>query len=190
MRRTSNQTLFALAVLPLLAAASTAPATAAEVSYVAIADVEAPNGDKLVTHIRIVVTGTTSDEERARLIEVVKAGGSAAASPVLEQLPDLGYIEIENRLAAVKYAYSQTVDKETILVVLTSKPLAFLGSRRPEAKPVAGFDLAIATLYLDSAGRGRGELSPAAKVKVLENGLVAVEDYAEKLVELRWVERK
>lgn len=187
MKSSSKQGAIALFVVQLLAAA--AAASAAD-NYVAIADLVGPKGNALVTPIRIVVDRLTSTEERASLIAAVEAGGNASAKSVLEAAPNAGFIEIEDRRAILKYAYAQTVDGETILTVVGAQPLAFLGSRMPEAKPVEGYDLTIATLYLDGAGRGKGELSPAAKITVIPGGLVGAQDYAKKLVPLRDVERK
>jgi hypothetical protein len=188
MRTESKRVAAVLLALPLLAAA--AAFGAASQKYVAKADFVAPNGDMLVTPIRIVVDRPTTTEERAQLIAAFEKGGNESARAVLEKAPDAGYLEVEDRRAMLKFAYAQTVDGQTVLTVVTAQPLAFLGSRMPEAKPVEGFDLAIATLYVDAAGRGRGELSPAAKIKLVTSGLVGAQDYADKLVQLRDVERK
>jgi len=52
----------------------------------------------------------------------------------------------------------------------------------PESKPVTGFDVALATFEVQSAGPGVGDLSPAAKVTMDDKGAFVVEDYGQAVV--------
>ena len=178
-----------LSFLALALAFAAASAVSAADKYYGIASVAGPNG-QLETPIRITIDRLTSSEERQKLIDAVKAGGNESAKVVLAAAPAAGSIELHDRSATLRYAYLQKAGAESILTVVTSEPLAFVGSKQPDAKPVAGYDLAIATLYLDDNGRGRGELSLAAKIKVRDDGLVSAIDYADTLAPLKQIERK
>lgn len=186
-RRHRSRIVGAIALFVAGCAAANAAATE---RYVAQADVIGENGDRLQTSIRISIDRRTTAEERSALIEAVRSGGGEAARALLESQSDLGTIEIEGRRAMLKFAIADDVGGETMLTVATATPLGHVGSKRAGAEPVAGYDVAIATLYLDASGRGRGELSPAARIVVNASGVIAIDDYAERLVVLRSVERK
>jgi len=60
----------------------------------------------------------------------------------------------------------------------------------PDAKPKAGFDVAFLLLVLDAGGKGTGEIAPAAKLKVREDGALVTEDYGAQTIWLKDVARK
>jgi hypothetical protein len=65
-----------------------------------------------------------------------------------------------------------------LLTIATSDPIGFLGSDQPGAASTAGFDVAVAIIDLKSDGTGSGELAPAAKVSMDQNGTFTMQDYA------------
>ena len=71
-----------------------------------------------------------------------------------------------------------------LITVVAPTPIAYLGAGLPDAKPKAGFDLALALLQLSDAGPGTGELAPAATVKLTETGAVQTQDYGAEMVQL------
>jgi hypothetical protein len=135
--------------------------------------------DKQSREVTIRVTRFASDQERAAAIKAAKES-SAAARKVLAGFADAGVIQVGERKAVIKYAYKRSKGPGAgdLLTVATSDPLGFLGSDQPGAQSTAGFDVAIALMDLKSDGTGTGELAPAAKVSMDENGALRMQDYA------------
>ena len=75
-----------------------------------------------------------------------------------------------------------------MIIIVTDKPLLFLGAGFPGAKPKAGYDFAMIDLEVDASGAGSGTLAPAAKI-TLKGSAFVVEDYASELVKLTGVSR-
>jgi hypothetical protein len=77
-----------------------------------------------------------------------------------------------------------------MVTIVTAKPLGFIGGNDPGAKAKDGYELGIALLILDASGRGDGEVSPAARVKVDANGAIVTSDYAHEVVRLTGISKK
>ena len=61
----------------------------------------------------------------------------------------------------------------------------------PDAKPKAGYDVAVVIFEVDGAGKGdAGDFAPAAKVKFDDRGALVVEDYAAEAVRLMGIAKK
>ena len=65
-----------------------------------------------------------------------------------------------------------------------------LGSGLPDAKPAAGYDLGLVLLEVPASGTGKGEMVPAAKVKIDPQGAIVTEDYSGETVQLTQVTKK
>jgi hypothetical protein len=135
--------------------------------------------NKATRQVSITVTRFASDQERAAVLKAVKEG-SAAARKVLAGFPDAGVINVGDRKAPIKYAYKRSKGPGAgdLLTIATSDPIGFLGSDQPGAASTAGFDVAVAIIDLKSDGTGSGELAPAAKVSMDQNGTFTMQDYA------------
>ena len=72
---------------------------------------------------------------------------------------------------------------------MTDTPLYFVGGGRTDAKPRAGFELAILQLAVDEFGLGTGTMAAAARIKPDGQGGVVMEDYAEEPIRLTGVYR-
>ncbi len=62
--------------------------------------------------------------------------------------------------------------------------MAFIGAARTDAKPRAGYEVAVAQFALDSSGHGSGTMAAAARVKPGGETGVRIDDYAEAPVKL------
>ena len=84
----------------------------------------------------------------------------------------------------------QTVDVQQTVTVATDQPIYFVGGGRPDAKPRAGYDMAVIRLDVDSIGMGKGSFAPAARVKPTTDGQgVQVADYGGEPAEITSVKR-
>jgi len=147
-------------------------------TYSATATAKA-GANKASRDVTISVTRFASDQERAAVIKAAKEG-TAAARKVLAGFADAGVIQVGERKAVIKYAFKRSKGPGAgdLLTLATSDPIAFLGSDQPGAASTAGFDVAIAIMDLKGDGTGTGELAPAAKVSIDQNGALLMQDYA------------
>ena len=152
-------------------------------TFTATATVKSASG-QLTAPVTIVITRLTTDAERAKVTDALKKGGTAPVVQVLTGGPDVGYIEIGARKTALKYAYVRPTSGGRLVTVVAPTPIVHLGAGLPDAKPKAGFDLAIVVLDVKDAGAGSGELAPAATIKVTEAGAIQTQDYGADVVML------
>ena len=172
-------------VVPVLAV-GIAPAVSAQApgeTFVATASVRGPSGTKTAP-VTIVLTRFTTDQERTTVGDALKSGGTPAVVQRLKAMDDVGYIQVGERRSPLKYAYARSTGAGRLVTVISPSPLAYLGEGLPDAKPKAGFDLALALLDLPATGSGTGELVPAAKVKLTDAGAIETQDYGADVVRL------
>jgi hypothetical protein len=174
-------------VVALAVLAAGAHATAQE-TFTATASVKSPKANASAP-VTIRVDRFLSDADRDRVMAVVKKNDMAATRAALAALPDIGYIELAEKRTPVKYAYARPTGSGRLITVVTAQPILHLGGSAPDAKPKAGFDLALALLSLDSADKGDGELAPAAKVKVNDTGGIATDEYGSEVVRLTGISK-
>jgi hypothetical protein len=185
MRHTNRILGSAVVVGLLLGGSAWTSRVLAQGTYVATASVKATTGTGTVTApVTVVVTRLTTDQERDSVGAALKKGGSAAVVQTLKAMPDVGYIEVGERRTPLKYAYMRPIGGGRLLTVVAPTPIIHLGSALPDAKPKAGFDLALALLQLMDAGPGTGELAPAATIRLNEQGAIQTQDYGTDMVRL------
>jgi hypothetical protein len=160
-------------------------------TLVATASVKNATGASLTAPLTASITRFASDAERDALLAAVKKGGTAAARQLLEKGADVGTIELSSRKTSIKYAYARTLGGgDRLITLITAQPVFFLGAGAPGAKPKEGFDLGLVLLELKASGPGKGELAPAAKVRVDAQNAIVTEDYGAELVQLTNVVKK
>jgi hypothetical protein len=143
-----------------------------------------------VANMTVTVNRLATDAERDALLAAVKQGGTAAARALLRGKADVGTLQLGSRPATIKYAYARSVGDGRLLTLITADPIVLLGAGLPEAKPAAGYDLGLVLLEVAASGPGKGELVPAAKVKIDAQGAVVTEDYSGETVQLTQILRK
>ena len=127
--------------------------------------------------VKIAIERFATEAERASVMSAVKSGGTPAVRQVLTKMGNAGTIEVGQRSTPIKYAFARSTGAGRIITVVTAEPILHLGAGLPNAKPRAGYDVAVALLVLDANDAGHGELAPAAKVKTNESGAVVIDDY-------------
>jgi hypothetical protein len=152
-------------------------------TFSATATVKSPkaSGSAPVT---IHVDRLISVAERDKFLAVVKNNDQAASRAALAAMPDVGYIELDKKRTPVKYAFSRSTGAGRLITVATAEPIRYLGGAAPDAKPKEGYYFALAFLILDGADKGDGELAPAAKVKMNDQGAIVTDDYGAEVVRL------
>jgi hypothetical protein len=177
-----------LCVFPVMGVVSLAEAQAE--SYTAVAMVKGAKIGAGVANTTFTVNRFATDAERDALLAEVKKGGTAAARAHLKAKPDAGTLQLGSRPATIKYAYARNTGGGRLLTIITADPIVLLGSGLPDAKPTAGYDLGLVLLEVSASGPGKGELVPAAKVKVDAQGAIVTEDYSGETVQLSQIVKK
>jgi hypothetical protein len=73
---------------------------------------------------------------------------------------------------------------------VTDQPVFFVGGGRVDAKPRAGYEVAVIEIQVDDVGLGNGSMAAAARVKPGGEAGVQIDDYADKPIKLVTVVRK
>jgi hypothetical protein len=161
----------AIACLPLIALAQTYPRT-----LVASAEVTGSGGASTAT-VTIHIERLMHDIDFKSVSDALKYGGYPNFVPALRKLPSIGYVEVGGRRTELKYARERS-DGKPRLVLGTDRPIYFVGGGAPDAKPKAGYEVAVIDLEFDAQGNGQGTMAAAARVKPAPDGGVTVDDYA------------
>jgi hypothetical protein len=170
-------------IAAMLASGTTLSAQTNGMTFKATASVKAP-GKSVSVPITIRIDRFISDADRDKVVAAVKAQQSGEPQKTLAALPDVGLITVGAIKTPVKYAYARATGAGRLITVVTAKPVYFVGGNEPNAKPKAGYDIALALLVLDANDTGDGEFAPAVKVKVDQNGSVVTDDYGVEVVRL------
>jgi hypothetical protein len=182
----------------LVAAAVTAGATGAVVTaqapapktYTATATVKTAGGASMTAPVTITVSRWTTDAERTAAMAALKKG-DAALKGALDAMPATGTIQVGGRSTPLHYARTLSTGSGTLVTVVATQPIAFLGAGMPEQKPKTGYQYAFATFEVDSSGKGvAGDLAPAAKLKLGPGDAVVVDDYGVEAVRLTAISSK
>jgi len=190
---------FLIAVPILLAAQAPAPASAKSVPK--SAKTTAPESFRANGQVTGVAGGVasemtfqidkyTTDADHAAMVKELKGGGHAAFLAALKKAPKIGTLTLGGRATEIHWARTAAVDADHRRVVfVTDKPVYFAGAGAVDAKPTAGYDLAVVEFTIDSVGLGSGTMASAAKVKPGGPTGVDVEDYSGKRITLNTVTR-
>ena len=150
----------------------------------ATAHVKGGGGTELSTPVTVVIDRFSTDAQRAELMAALKQRGTAGVRDLVLLWKPIGSVRVGATNTAIRYAYSNTTAGGRLITVVTGLPIAFVGAGLPGAKPKTGFDLGLVLLELAAPGPGRGEIAPAAKIRLNEQGAIVTEDYSVELMRL------
>ena len=141
------------------------------------ASMKSAGGVSASAPVTVTVSHFASDADHSALVGALKKGGTAAVKEWLRNRPDAGTLQLGSRRTPIKFAYSRPAGGGRLITVATAEPIVFTGAGLPGAKTTEGYELGLVLLDLAGTGPGRGELSPAAKVRVNDQGAIVTEDY-------------
>src|SRR5262245_23737914 len=178
--------LSATLVLSLIAVAATSPGPAAAQgklvtgpeTFTANAQAKGAAGAVAAT-VRIQVDRYTPDFDKKSVEQALKGGGYPAFLTALRKAPVVGNVGLGDRQFPIRYARQESTPKGRTIVVVTDKPIFFLGGGAAAPKPRAGFEVGVLRFEVDDVGLGSGLMVAAARVKPGGDGAVVVDDYAE-----------
>jgi hypothetical protein len=141
------------------------------------------------TTLKIRVERYTPDAEREAVVQALTHGGYPGFVQALRKAPGVGSVAIGEHTFDIRWARESPIKNGRSIVLVTDKPMFFVGAGSPTAKPREGYEVGVISFQLDDSGMGYGgKMAAAAKVKTGEAG-IEISEYADKLLELRSVTR-
>lgn len=142
--------------------------------------------------ILIDIERYTPEAERTAVETALKTGGYPAFVAALRKAPVVGSVSSGDQKWDIRWAREreQATNKGRTIVVVTDRPIFFVGGGRVDAKPRAGYEVAVIQLQVDEIGLGSGSMAAAARVKPGGETGVQIDDYADKPIKLVTVVRK
>ena len=191
MRTTTTLIIVLLVGAPLWGRAqSPNPATGAPEVFSATANAKNATG-AISGALEVRVSRYTPDFDRKTVEEALRLGGYPRFVTALRNAPGVGQLVLgAGQPYTIRYAREKADAGGRTIVVVTDKPVFFVGSGRADAKPRAGFEVAVVQIQLDSKGVARGTMAAAARVRPDGDGGVLLDDYAEQPIALTNITRK
>lgn len=138
--------------------------------------------------ITVKVDKYSAEADRKAVEDALKQG-NAAFLAALQKSPVVGTLSMGGTTTNIRFAREQQLPNGRTIVLVTEKPVYFVGAGAVAPKSREGYDVALVKFRMDDSGVGYdGTMAAAAKVKVGAAG-IEVEDYGDKLIELRTVTR-
>jgi hypothetical protein len=182
--------VISLAAIALICIVPSARAQMKE-TITAVAEVKTEGGAVASAPVTLVIERFATDEEQRALIAAVKKNGTEAARQLLMKRDKAGTLQLGTRTTVIQYAFVRALGSGRLITAITTEPILFLGAGVPDAKPTAGYPLGLALIEVPGSGAGRGELVPAARIRVDENEAIVTEAYnAANTIRLERVEKK
>jgi hypothetical protein len=131
----------------------------------------------------------TPAHARTTMTDALKHAGYSGFLNALREAPVAGSLTIGDQSWVIRWARQVPSSDGRVVSIVTDKPVAFVGGGRTDAKPKAGYEVAVAQFTVDRSGHGTGTMAAAARVKPGGETGVRIDDYAEKPVTLTAVAR-
>lgn len=189
MAVSSPMVLGVMVLLAATGAAQTAGTGSAPEAFSANVQIKTASGPISAT-IQIRISRYTPDFDRKVLDDALRQGGYASFVNALRRAPEAGTVAAGDGQFTIRLASERKTDKGRTIVIVTDKPVFFVGGARPDAKPRTGYETALIQLQLDDAGTGTGVMGAAARVKPDGEGGVRIDNYAEEPLALTVTRQK
>jgi hypothetical protein len=138
--------------------------------------------------ITIKIDKYSADGDR-KAVEDALTQGQAAFLAALQKAPVVGTLSMGGQTTNIRWAREQPIQNGRTIVLVTDKPVYFVGAGAVTPKAREGYDVALLKFRMDDSGVGYdGTMAAAAKVRATATG-IEVDDYGDKLIELRTVTR-
>jgi hypothetical protein len=140
--------------------------------------------------IQINVQRYTPEADLTAVETALKSGGYPAFLTALRKAPEVGSVVFNDRKWTIRWARERPTSKGRTIVLVTDQPIHFVGGGAIDAKPRAGYDVAVIQMQVDDVGLGNGSMAAAANVKPGGETGVVLGDYADQPIKLVTVVRK
>lgn len=164
--------------------AQTSGTSSAPETFSASTQIKTASGPITAT-IQVSIRRYTPEFDRKALEDALEHGGYASFVNALRRAPEVGSVLAGDGQFAIRYAREHKTDKGRTIVVVTDKPVFFVGGARQNAKPRAGYESALIQLQVNDGGAGTGMMAPAARVKPGGESGVRIDNYADEPLALK-----
>lgn len=157
-----------------------------------VAKAEMRSGETAVASaaVTVQVDRYTPDADRKMMEEALRTGGYPGFLTALRKAPVVGHVEAGARKFPIRWARQVPDGANRTISIVTDTPIFFVGGGQADAKPRAGYELAVLQLKMDSSGIGEGSMAAAARVKPGGPAGVQVDNYADQPLKLVSVRRE
>lgn len=187
------RTIATVAALTMLALAPTAAQKqyGAPETFTANIEAKGATGGAAAATIEIDITRYTPDADRTAVETALKTGGYASFLTALRKAPEVGAVKFGEKKWPIRWARERSSGQYSRqIVVVTDQPIFFVGGGRVDAKPREGYEVAVVSFRIDDVGMGYdGKMAAAARVKQSPTGGVEIDEYADKLIDLKTITR-
>jgi len=174
---------------PVIAAGGQARKITAPETITANAQATGSTG-AVATRITIQIDRYSPEADRNAVADALKHGGYPGFVAALRKAPVVGTVTVAGQTFDIRWAREQPAGTGRSIVLITDKPVYFVGGGSTTAKPRQGYEVAVLQFRLDDSGLGfDGTMAAAARVKPGGPTGVQIDDYAEKPIELQSVTR-
>jgi hypothetical protein len=134
--------------------------------------------------VTINVTRWSTDEERQRLLDILRESGQRAMIADLQTLPQVGSIRLPNTMGVgLFYARSNTLPDGTRQVVLGTARAIGMAANAPQR---SRYDATVIEIHFPpGGGNGEGKIVLAGRVNVGKDGQVQISNWQGEPVRLR-----
>jgi hypothetical protein len=136
------------------------------------------------TTLRIQVDRYTPDFDRKSVEDALKTGGYPKFLTALRQAPVVGSVSMGDQQFAIRFARQQPTPKGRTISIVTDTPIFFVGGGATNAKPRAGYEVAVLHFSVDEVGLGSGTMAAAARVRPGGETGVQIDDYGSEPIDL------
>lgn len=184
--------LLAALAMPQAPAAPAAPAPAGPESFDVTASVTPKAGAAGAVTIPMIVQldRYTAEYELTKMTDALKHGGYPGFLNALRVAPVVGSIDAAGETFKIRWARSVPSATGRTVSIVTDTPVFFVGAGKKDAKPTAGYEVAVMQLVLDKSSKGTGTMAAAARVKPGGETGVRIDNYAETPMKLTAAPRK
>lgn len=190
--RTTSIVILALLLAPAGKAWAQAAAPGASAPEMFGATARAGNATAAVSGmLEVRIDRYTPDFDRTAVETALRHGGYSGFLIALRKAPGVGELVLGGGLPyTIRYARQTVGTGGRTIVLVTDKPVLFLGSSRTDARSRAGYEVAVIRIEVDGTGRGSGTMAAAARVRPDGDGGVLLDDYADVPIALTDLTRK
>ena len=182
--------LLLLGAPALTVAQSPPPKTGAPESFSGLVQAKNATGGVAAT-LDLRVARYTPEFDRKSMEEALRLGGSPRFLTTLRCSPEVGQLVLAgSQPYAIRYAREKVEGAGRTIVLITDKPVFFLGSGQAKPTPKEGYEVAVVEITMDGAGQGKGIMAAAARVRPDGAGGVLLDDYADAPITVTKLTRK
>lgn len=164
------------------AAQAGAPATSTAELFSGTATVKNATGSASGTLV-VRLRRLTPEFDRKSVETALKEGGYPRFLTAIRNAPEVGQVILAGgKPVAIRYARERVENKGRVLIVVTDRPVYFVGGGQPASAPRTGFEVAVIELRMMPGVPGTGSMAGAARVRPDGDGGVLLDDYANDLI--------